>query len=244
MHSTKYFHTFNRLLAIILLIPFASCLVWTREAPSPAPNIQTSRKITLIGFCPFEESKEGNYRYARLNRDNCFRKDLGYGRSVFDIPYGGANRNIPPAKVKAFLEAYLEEVRKSGIEEIAPLIIEKGEDLYLRQNDTDYYVMGIHGPPWGATSENGHILNAFASMFTLMTIPHYGGPRVESKYMIFDANLNKIHETEIKSDIATLSAWWLYPFADATDGDEVEAMGYRVDNEHFSVELQEFLKSR
>ena len=209
MHSTKYFHTFNRLLAIILLIPFASCLVWTREAPSPAPNIQTSRKITLIGFCPFEESKEGNYRYARLNRDNCFRKDLGYGRSVFDIPYGGANRNIPPAKVKAFLEAYLEEVRKSGIEEIAPLIIEKGEDLYLRQNDTDYYVMGIHGPPWGATSENGHILNAFASMFTLMTIPHYGGPRVESKYMIFDANLNKIHETEIKSDIATRSAWWL-----------------------------------
>lgn len=216
----------KRIILISSMLFFMNCTYHVIREPDkkignvPLSEKSKSAKIALIGFYPFksyvsaQRGRTTTYT-AVLNYANSTKSLFAHGKKIEDFPASGIDTSVSEEKVKAFIGSYLENVKNSGLNEIAKVIDLKEEGdkkkIFLKKRDVDFYIIGIHGPPFETASAGGTItsvLTAFPFILTLGTFPLWRDRIVESTFLIYDKNLNLVKKKEFKNNYDLFIAWW------------------------------------
>lgn len=193
----------------------------TTMDPAIAEKMKKS-KIALVGFYPYRTfisnvSGRTTTFTAVLDFANSTAKFFPFGKPLAEIKEEGLDGTVPERKVQEFLKDYLTTVKKSGIEEIVKMIDfkkidEKTTKVSLKKRDVDYYVIGIHGPPFAKGADladtGKSLLTVFPFMLTLGTVPLWGSRHIESEFWVYDNKLNLVKKFEYKNSYTRLIAWW------------------------------------
>ncbi|WCL48816.1 Lp29 family lipoprotein [Leptospira sp. GIMC2001] len=216
----------NRTFAIAIIVIFASILLpgcnihFIRELPPIDQSITINKKIATVGFYPFRYttsvSGQTKTTTALLNYNHPTTKLVQIGKRLDEYPARGLNTRVPPDKVKAFVLDYLTKVKRSGAQEIEKLVEIKGEGdkatFHLKNRDVDYYILGIHGPPFDEDGKIGNLgrllLTGHLFLFTLGTSPIWTTKAADTDIKIYDKDLNLVAERNYKNRYNLLAAWW------------------------------------
>lgn len=237
------------------------------EIPKEIQQKIQNKKIALIGFYPFHAYQTGSYTSGRttyttmtavLDYKNSTKPFIKQFQPIDQIKESGLNTGVPENQVKEFVKFYLEKVKKSGLDELSKVVDAKKIDdkttkLSLKKRDIDYYVVGIHGPPFIKSSTAGigkFFLSVFFFMGTAGTVPLWGDKTVTSEFHVFDKNLQFVKKYEYSNVYNVLTAWWGNSDEGSLGTNDNDAARkfkpnlYKPDTLDFAYEFSEFLASQ
>ncbi|BDA77871.1 hypothetical protein LPTSP3_g08010 [Leptospira kobayashii] len=204
----------------LLLISLVSCNIHFIRKPKPQSMLalpaDKGLKVALIGFYPYQYSSYSSGRRttttAVLDYKNRIQASSKIGKPAEFFPTSGIDTSVPPEKVKEFVMNYLNEVKRSGFDEITKVVeIQKeGEEskMYLKKRDVDYYVVGVHGPAFPKDFDPRFLLTAHLFMLTLGTFPFWQVQEADSKFYIYDHGLNLINTRVFRNKYEVIAGWW------------------------------------
>ncbi|PKA14332.1 Lp29 family lipoprotein [Leptospira haakeii] len=202
-------------------------------------------RIALVGFLPFKETGGRSIRVASLDYENSLKKYVKIGTPIEQITENGIDLSVPAENVNRFVNLYIGEVKKTGLDEINKVLLikesTKGKIGFLRKRDVDFYVVAILGPPFARPSISGYalsLLTYFPFLLSLGTVPNWGIMENKSTFLIFDSKLELLKRKEYDSSYHYLISWFVPKEGNRTYDDDSRAMEpYLADISEFEMEF-------
>jgi hypothetical protein len=186
-----------------------------------AKEINEKMKVTLIGFCPYSVSStssvSGRVRTTRttalLVTSYCAKDKFEFGTPIEKQVFTTTRTDVPEQVSKDFVKDYLNETKGSGVNELNPILKEDNKKLLLRKSDSDYYVVGIVQPPFGAKQSPMGMLTSFLTVFpaigTLGTIPFVNQKLSTTRIRVYDKDFKFLKQYNYEDQAFwTITAWW------------------------------------
>ncbi|WP_040911214.1 Lp29 family lipoprotein [Leptospira broomii] len=177
--------------------------------------------VVIVGFLPYQVSSAGRFYTATVNPSQRIQLSEKIGQPAGNLKVRGIRKDIPPEKVKAFVETYINAVKKSGIEEILSVVDATKEDpnakestIRLKDLGADYYVLGILNPPFQKSNIGLEIIHAFSHLFSMITVglvPSILWSDAKATVLVYDKNLNQIWSKEYDAPYFVYRAIWAKP---------------------------------
>ncbi|TGN00028.1 Lp29 family lipoprotein [Leptospira dzoumogneensis] len=235
---------------LIVWVTMVSCVKHFYKEPKIVNDnsLQEIKKnrIALVGFLPFEETGGNRVRIASLDYKNSLKKYVKIGTPIEQITENGIDLSVPAENVNRFASLYLEEVKKTGLDEINKVLLIKestngNKQGFLRKRDVDFYVVAILGPPFARPSVSGYFLSLLTYvpfLLSLGTVPNWGIMENKSTFLIFDSKLELLQKKEYDSSYHYLISWFVPKEGNRAFDDNSRAIEpYLADISEFETEF-------
>ncbi|MCR9141360.1 MAG: hypothetical protein NXI24_03850 [bacterium] len=170
-------------------------------------------KIALIGFYgytsrPAENAAGERGIIAEIDYSRDLKQAVGMGVPAANIPFKGF-RKIQPENRNAFIEDYIQFARDSGFVELAKVFNFDGDEPRFKRRDVDFYIMGIHVPPFSERRPGClTLLPELVGWLTLGTVPIWSQYQSGSIIHIYDGELEKVGSYYYDSSYSAVASWW------------------------------------
>lgn len=182
----------------------------------------TTKTIALIGFYPYSYKYEIDGRYrkitATLNYNNSLKPNFAKGKPIQSFDKVGENSKISFLNCSSFIKNYLQTVKVSGKQELESFIdfeISGSKSLSkckVKTDNIDYYLTGVLGEPFtGPQNRPFELINELKSALSVLTFfifPTEKNIEVNSKFYVYDSNLNLLEVSDYKRDMINRTSWW------------------------------------
>ncbi|UOG42315.1 Lp29 family lipoprotein [Leptospira noguchii] len=216
------------IISIIIILVGCNHRFNLKEFPvSETVHVDHKLKIVYLGFRNYATRVT-----ERVGRTTTYTADLVYtkrtipkltnGFFVDELKSNDFRKDLSSEQIGLFISEYLNVVKSSGAQELSYLIdAEKvdGKSVFKLKNiPVDYYVVGVHGPPF-AQDENIGItfVEGFSRIFSILTlglIPIYSSKVAITEVKVYDKNLKLINKIEYNNSYSSIAAVWILPKPD------------------------------
>ncbi|EPG76299.1 hypothetical protein LEP1GSC058_1319 [Leptospira fainei serovar Hurstbridge str. BUT 6] len=251
------------LLALLLFSCNSHYILKEAKADIPPITLKKNLSVVFVGFLPYKVTSAGRTYTATVNRSQRIQLSEKIGKPAENFKVKGIRKDIPPEKVKAFAETYINAVKKSGIEEVMSVVQVSKEDpnakestIQLKDLGADYYVLGILSPAFQESNIGLtfiHVLTHLFSMVTVGLIPSLLWSDATTKVLVYDKNLNQVWSKEYDSSYFVYRAVWASPNpkgcqagsgCDFQQFDSVPAFAFKPVLPELESDLVQFLNSK
>ncbi len=226
MRVSYIMHKLKLLLIIILFLTNYNCKSYIlMEENKIDPEIhkmaktRKDLKIALIGFYTFNSKliqSTGRTRtyQATLDYNSSTKEYFIYGKPIESFASNGRNEAISPELVNQLIKDYYYSVSDSGLVEMIKLFefnkIDSKLNISLRKRDVDYYIVGVHGPPFQDhfSKQLKFMISFPLYILTLGCSPVWEEVVTESKFNIYDSKLNLIKSLNYNNKYNILISWF------------------------------------
>jgi hypothetical protein len=216
--------TARSMLAGVLL--FSHCvshyyLPVTTNTISPDLAAYPRDRIALVGFRSFQSffvsTREHGLAYEATLLDTAeLQEFLGIGTHVSRLSSVGRKTEVDEATIRTFVASYLRETGPSGAQEVAAMFEKADGRLYLRDFNVDYFLVGVHGPPFQVNVGcAGEMLNFLSLLLTSVpvvvtgySIPFMQYRKTQTTILVYDSKLNLVKRYAYNTEIWHRTSWW------------------------------------
>jgi hypothetical protein len=168
------------------------------------------KKIALIGFKPF--SKKGKENFPPLYDTKVLIESFKYGKHYTEFEVKGIQKTVNSEKIEKFIKDYITLVgpRNAGKELESLFVVNENGSLSLKNRETDYYLVGYHGPIERKSNQFIEKI-AFSALwlFTYTLFPYIEQIDAEYKFFLYDKDLNLLDIYQGTSLTITYSNWYI-----------------------------------
>lgn len=163
---------------------------------------------------------------------------LEFGQDLRYLEGNGINTQIEEDKLKIFLTEYLSKTKQLGLDVLEPLFSPSNDEKnpQMKNFDIDYWVIAYHAPLVLSLTDTfpQTSLSIIPHVFTGGIIPFFRKFQIDTRFFVFDRNLNHIKTYYCSDEIYTMTSWWV-PF------NKEDNIIYKPQLKEFSKRLVNFL---
>lgn len=155
------------------------------------------------------------YRYsAWFDKKNPTSKFLEFGDTEAIPMSNSIDTSIKEEQLKEFLIVYLSKVKHLGLEVLEPLLTISQDERkvpQMKKFDVDYWVIAYHAPLVLSTSDTFPQVNLslIPHFFTGGIFPFFQKYQTDTRFFVFDKNLNHIKTFYCSDDTLTMTSFWV-----------------------------------